>query len=99
MNGHPDVNGLILHLDHIADARHRPLDALLFDHFMQGVLKHLKSPEEPAWTWIDWDNTFGEGDFDLTQPKLWQTRQGKAALEALLADRLFEHRIGMESAS
>ncbi len=45
-NGNQDINGLSVQLDHIQNPRHRPLDELFTDHFMQGILKHMKGTGE-----------------------------------------------------
>ena len=94
-NGNEDVNGLILQLDHIQDPTLRPLDELLTDHFMQGLFKHMKGAGEPAWTYEDYDDTFGDG-FNTSNHRIWGTRQGKELFELALADRLFDHRISQQ---
>jgi len=39
--GYDDIAGKILKLDHIIDQNLCPLDNLLRDHFLQGVLKNM----------------------------------------------------------
>ncbi|KAM6498894.1 hypothetical protein JOM56_006842 [Amanita muscaria] len=91
-NGNADINGLSLQLDHIQDPTLRPLDELFTDHFMQGLFKHMKGAGEPAWTYEDYDDAFGDG-FNLSNPRIWGTREGKERFELALVDRLFDHRI------
>ena len=91
-NGNVDINGLSLQLDHIQDPTLRPLDELFTDHFMQGLFKYMKGIGEPAWTYEDYDDAFGDGS-DLSNHKIWGTREGKELFELALADRLFDHRI------
>jgi len=91
-NGNEDINGLILQLDHIQDPTLRPLDELFTDHFMQGLFKHMKGAGEQAWTYEDYDDAFGDG-FNLSNQRIWGTREGKERFELALADRLFDHRI------
>jgi hypothetical protein len=50
--GYEDIAGKILKLDHIADPNIRPLDELLQDHFLQGVLKNMKDAGEPTWDYL-----------------------------------------------
>jgi hypothetical protein len=89
-----DVHGLTLQLDHIIDPTIRPLDELFRDHFLQGVLKHIKGAGEPTW---DYENHLGGGSVDLTNDKVWGNEEGKERLELEFADRLFEHRIAQEA--
>jgi hypothetical protein len=91
-NGNADINGLSLQLDHIQDPKLRPLDELFIDHFMQGLFEHMKGAGEPAWTYEDYDDAFGDG-CDLSNHRIWGTREGKERFELALADRLFDHRI------
>lgn len=91
-NGNVDINGLSLQLDHIQDPTLRPLDELFTDHFMQGLFKHMKGAGEPAWTYEDYDDAFGDG-CHLSNPKIWGTKEGKEGFELALADRLFDHRL------
>lgn len=92
-NGNVDINGLSLQLDHIQDPTLRPLDELFTDHFMQGLLKYMKGAGELAsWTYEDYDDAFGDGS-DLSNHRIWGTREGKERFELALADRLFDHRI------
>ncbi|KAF8963428.1 hypothetical protein BDZ97DRAFT_1820866 [Flammula alnicola] len=83
-NGNADINGLSLQLDHIQDPTLRPLDELFTDHFMQGA-------GEPAWTYEDYEDAFGDGS-NLSDPRIWGTREGKERFELALADRLFDHK-------
>lgn len=89
-NGNADINGKYLRLDHIQDPTLRPLDELFIDHFKQGLLKHMKGPGEPAWSYEDCEDAFG--DLNLSNMNIWGTREGKERLELALADRLFDHR-------
>ncbi len=91
-NGNVDINGLSLRLDHIQDPTLRPLDELFTDHFMQGLFKYMKGVGEPAWTYEDYDDSFGDGS-NLPNHRIWGTREGKERFELALADRLFDHRI------
>ncbi|KAM6490763.1 hypothetical protein JOM56_005131 [Amanita muscaria] len=95
-NGNADINGLHLQLDHIQDPTLRPLDELFTDHFMQGVYKHMRGTGELEWTYEEYDDVFGSGSFDLSNRKIWGTRQGKERFELALADRLFDHRISQQ---
>ena len=47
--GYHDIAGKVLKLDHIEDRDLHPLDDLLRDHFLQGVLKNMKGSGEPNW--------------------------------------------------
>lgn len=87
--GHDGIVGRILHLDHISDPTKRPPDQLLRDHFLQGLLKHVKGLGERRW---DYAQTFGIGAFDLSDRVVWGTEEGKERLELELENRLFEHR-------
>ncbi|KIJ51942.1 hypothetical protein M422DRAFT_243514 [Sphaerobolus stellatus SS14] len=98
-NGNGDINGLHLQLDHIQDQALRPLDELFIDHFMQGLYKHMKGAGETRWTYEDYDAAFGDGSFDMSNPKLWNTMQGKQLFEIALADRLFDNRISQHGVS
>jgi hypothetical protein len=74
------------------------LDELFTDHFMQGVYKHIKGAGEAAWTFEDYDETFGEDRFSMSNPRIWEIPEGRQGLELALADRLFEHRVAQCSA-
>ena len=50
------MHGPTLQLDHIVDPTKHPLDVLFRDHFMQGVLKHIKGTGESTW---DYENHLG----------------------------------------
>jgi len=80
----------VLQIDHIADPTIRPLDELFCDHFLQGVLKHMKGAGEPTW---DNEDAFGDGGFNLSRKEVWGGAEGKRRLELGLTDRLFEHQI------
>jgi len=90
---HDDVHGLTLQLDHIADPRLRPLDELFRDHFLQGVLKHMKGAGEPTW---DHEDNLGDRAFDLSRHDIWGNIEGQERLELELADRLFGHRVAQD---
>jgi hypothetical protein len=96
INGNADINGLCLQLDHIQDPTTRPLDELFTDHFMQGIFKHMKGASEPVWTYEDYDDAFGDGSFNMSNPKVWGTREGKKRFELALTDRLLDHRVQQE---
>ena len=83
----------MLQIDHIADPTIRPLDELFRDHFLQGVLKHMKGAGEPTW---DNEDAFG-GGFDLSRQEIWGGAEGKRRLELELTDRLFENQIAQHS--
>ncbi|KAF5378523.1 hypothetical protein D9615_007056 [Tricholomella constricta] len=89
VNGLDHVHGLTLHLDHIVDPTIRPLDELFRDHFLQGVLKHMKGVE-PTW---DYEGVFSDGGFDLSRQEIWGSVEGKERLELEIFDRLFEHQV------
>ena len=95
-NGNADINGKYLRLDHIQDPTLRPLDELFIDHFMQGLLKHMKGAGESAWSYEDYDDAFGDHSFNLSNMNIWGTREGKERLELALADRLFDHRMSQD---
>lgn len=90
INGLDDVHGLTLRLDHIVNPTIRPLDELFRDHFLQGVLKHVKGAGEPTW---DYEDAFSDGGFDLSRQEIWGSVEGKERLELEFFDRLFEHQI------
>jgi hypothetical protein len=66
---------------------------------MQGLFKHMKGTGEVEWTYEECDDTFGEGSFDMSNPKIWGTKGGKERFELALSDRLFEHQISRENAT
>ncbi|OJT09288.1 hypothetical protein TRAPUB_14285 [Trametes pubescens] len=84
--GHGDLAGLVLQVDDIADPATRPLDAPLRDHFLQGLLKHVKGCGERHWD-------FRSGALDLSDGTVWGTDEGKERLELELDNRLFDHRL------
>ncbi|KAF8659811.1 hypothetical protein AX16_001696 [Volvariella volvacea WC 439] len=97
-NGNDDINGRYLHLEHIQDPSLRPLDELFTDHFMQGLFKHMKGAGvDPEWTYEDYDNAFGEGSFNMSNPAIWGTLEGRRHFELALADRLFDHRMEQQT--
>jgi hypothetical protein len=87
------VHGRTLQLDHIVDQKLRPLDELFRDHFLQGVLRHMKGVGEPMW---DYEDNFGDGAFDLSRYEVWGDIEGQERLEMELADRLFDHRVAQD---
>ena len=87
---------MTLQLGHITDPRLRPLDELFRDHFLQGVLRHIKGAEEPMWAYED---NLNDGAIDLSRREVWGNIEGKEQLELELADRLFEHRIAQDLGS
>ncbi len=94
VGGHDNIVGRALRLDHIADPTKRPPDQLLRDHFLQGLLKHVKGAGERRW---DYAQTFGAGCFDLSECAVWGTEEAKERLELELENRLFEHRAHQET--
>jgi hypothetical protein len=97
--GNAYLNGLHFLLDHIQYPRLRPLDELFSDHFMQGIFRHVKGSGELAWTYEESDGIFGTGCFDLSNPKIWGTREGKGLFELAFSDGLVDHRISQQSAT
>ncbi|PPQ99202.1 hypothetical protein CVT26_014125 [Gymnopilus dilepis] len=89
IKGLEDINGRHLQLDHIEDPNQRPLDELLDYHFTQGLLSHVKGTGESEWSFEEVEDVF-EDRFDMSNRKLWDTREGKEILESALADRLFD---------
>ncbi|KAI0646353.1 hypothetical protein C8Q79DRAFT_909764 [Trametes meyenii] len=87
--GHDSIVGRDLQLDHISDPTVGPLDQLLRDHFLQGLLKHVKGRGERHWD-------FGAGALDLSDMDVWGTEEGKERLEVELENRLSEHRLKQE---
>ncbi|KIM47203.1 hypothetical protein M413DRAFT_271094 [Hebeloma cylindrosporum] len=98
-NGNADINGLHLQLDHIQDPTLRPLDELFADHFVQGLLKHMKGTGEVGWTYEEYVETFRDGLLDLSNHKIWGSREGKERLELALSEGLFDHRLSQQSAA
>ena len=84
-------------MDHILDPTLRPLDKLFTDHFMQGLLKHVKGTGEAGWTYEEYDDAFGDGSFDLSKSKIWGTREGKERFELAFSDGLFDYRMSQQS--
>ncbi|OJT01761.1 hypothetical protein TRAPUB_7817 [Trametes pubescens] len=86
VTGHEDLAGLVLQVDDISDPETRPLDEPLRDHFLQGLLKHVKGCGERHWD-------FRTGALDLSDKDVWGTDEGKGRLETELDNRLFDHRL------
>lgn len=63
---------------------------------MQGLLKHMKSSGKTEWTYEDYVDTFGDGSCNLSDTKLWGSREGKERLELALEDRLFDHQLSQQ---
>jgi hypothetical protein len=91
--GYKDIAGKILKLDHITEPRIRPLDELLRDHFLQGVLKNMKGAGEPTW---DFEDALGGGRMDLSND-LWGGKEGQAHFEFEMAHRLHSLRVEQEA--
>jgi hypothetical protein len=92
-NGNADLNGLHLQLDHIREPTQQPLCELFINHFMQGLLKHVKGSDEPVWTYEGREDAFDGGSVDLSKLDIWGTGEGKELFELALADRLLDHRV------
>jgi len=85
--GYDDIAGKILKLDHIQNPDLRPLDDLLRDHFLQGVLKNMKGAGEPVW---DHEDALGGGGMmDLSRADIWSGKSGREHLEFEMAHRLY----------
>jgi hypothetical protein len=82
IDGYKDIAGKFLKLDHIADPNFRPLDELLRDHFLQGVLKNMKGAGDPTW---DYEDALGRMDLPID---LWGSKEGQAHFEFEMAHRL-----------
>lgn len=94
--GYDDIAGKVLKLDHIQDPDLRPLDDLLRDHFLQGVLKNMKGGGEPTW---DHEDALGGGGMDLSRQDIWGGTTGRQHLEFELAHRLHGVLVAQESAA
>ena len=92
--GYDDIAGKVLKLDHITDDNLRPLDELLRDHFLQGVLKNMKGAGEPTW---DYEDALGDGMMDLSRRDIWGGKLGQEHLEFEIAHRLRDLRVAGES--
>ena len=57
----------------------------------------MKGAGELGWTYEEYDDAFGEGNFNLSHPKIWGTREGKERFELALSDGLFDHRMSQQS--
>jgi len=92
--GFSDIVGSHLHLDHIHDWTVRPLDQLLRDHFLQGLLKYVKGAMEAKdyRTENDLLDDIRERTIDLSSTK-WDTPLGQTTLELHLKDRLRSDRL------
>ncbi|KAF8531012.1 hypothetical protein JB92DRAFT_3139171 [Gautieria morchelliformis] len=84
--GYDDIAGKTLKLDHINDCNICPLDELLKDHFLQGVLKHMKGAGEPTW---DYEEAFDGGRVDLSN-NVWSGKEGQVHFEFEMANRLHD---------
>ncbi|KAL7284158.1 hypothetical protein ACG7TL_001439 [Trametes sanguinea] len=85
VSGHRTIAGRTLELDHISAPSARPLDQLLRDHLLQGLLKHVKGRGERHWDFT--------GAFDLSDSGLWGTEEAKERLEVELEHRLLGHQL------
>jgi len=94
--GYDDIAGKVLKLDHIGDQNLRPLDDLLHDHFLQGVLKNMKGAGEPTW---DHEEALDGGMMDLSRRDIWGGTTGREHLEYELAHRLHSVVVAQESAA
>ncbi|KAF9237065.1 hypothetical protein BU15DRAFT_63448 [Melanogaster broomeanus] len=63
-NGNADINGLHLQLDHIEIQRFALSIELLIDHFIAGLLTHMKGAGQHRRPYEDYEDTFGEGSFN-----------------------------------
>ncbi|KAM6499600.1 hypothetical protein JOM56_005108, partial [Amanita muscaria] len=61
-----------------------------------GHLSGLRGTGELEWTYEEYDDVFGSDSCDLSNRKIWGTRQGKERFELALADRLLDHRISQQ---
>jgi hypothetical protein len=71
-----------------------PLDDLLRDHFLQGVLKNMKGASEPTW---DYEDALGDGMMDLSRLNIWGGKSGQEHLEFEMAHRFHSLRVAQES--
>ena len=94
--GYDDIAGKVLKLDHIQDPDLRPLDDLLRDHFLQGVLKNMKGAGEPTW---DHEDALGGGRMDLSRQDIWGGTTGRQHLEFELTHRLHGVLVAQESSA
>ncbi|KAI0772464.1 hypothetical protein BD413DRAFT_474283 [Trametes elegans] len=86
VSGHDGIVGRNLRFDTTADTFTHPLDQLLRDHFLQGLLKHVKGRGERHWD-------FRSGALDLSDTPVWGNAEGKERLELEMENRLFDHRL------
>jgi len=64
---------------------------------MQGLLKHMKGTGETGWTHEEYDDACVDGSFNLSNSKLWETREGKERFELALSDGLFDYRMSQQN--
>ena len=64
---------------------------------MQGLFKHMKGADEAGWTYEEYDDAFGDGSFNLSNSKIWGTREGKERFELALSDALFDFRMSQQN--
>jgi|SRR5712675_520099 len=93
--GYDDIAGKVLKLGHIGNRDLCPLDDLLRDHFLQGVLKNMKGAGEPTW---DHEDALGGGMMDLSRRDIWGGTTGRRHLEYELAHRLHGVLVAQDSA-
>ena len=56
----------------------------------------MKGASEPVWTSKEYDDAFGDGSFNMSNPKIWGAGEGKTRFELALADGLLDHRVQQE---
>ncbi|KAI0832096.1 hypothetical protein BC628DRAFT_1407608 [Trametes gibbosa] len=83
VSGHEAIAGQYVEMRTMAAPGTRPFDALLRDHFVQGVLKHVKGRGERHWD-------FASGAMDLSDARTWGSAEAKGRLEREFGNRLFE---------
>jgi len=96
INGNSDVDGRCLQLDHIQDPTLRPLDELFRDHFLQGVLKHVRGAADVSSDDLEFDDTFDNGSVDLSKHSTWSGEKGKKWLEFEVRNRLFDYGVSQD---
>jgi len=92
--GYDDIAGKVLKLGHIGNRDLCPLDDLLRDHFLQGVLKNMKGTGERNW---DREDALGSGMLDLSRSDIWGDTTGRKHLEYELAYRLHSVLVAQDS--
>jgi len=88
------LDGLRLSLEHIEDQSIRPLDCLFEDHFLQGLLMHVKGagPAQSIDGEVEWDHELAlAGSFNLSDP-MWLSQEATSRPEIELGNRLHTHR-------